>query len=232
MGEFTAKVQVYLDQVRLIAPIELRQAGFDDENSGTSARNTFAGSLSYSQIINDRLQLLFLAEVVQQKGYLTLPFHRVYFADGSVHQENLRDSRFKFPLGIRGSYFLGDKVIVRGYYRYYADNWGLHSNTASVEVPVKITPFFSISPFYRFYQQSAINNFAPYKTHTAANQYYTSNYDLSNFNSHFLGTGIHLTPQKGVFGIKRLNTFELRYGRFIRSTKMTANIISLNLKFK
>jgi hypothetical protein len=79
MGEFTAKFQAYLDQVKLIAPIELRtngSTGGEHENYGTSGRNTFALSLSYSQIINQNFQVEFLADGVQQTGYLSLPFHR------------------------------------------------------------------------------------------------------------------------------------------------------------
>ena len=234
MGEFSAKLQAYIDQVTLIAPIELRNNGGngEDDNYPTTPRNTFAGSLSYSQIINKRLQVMFMADVVQQQGYLSLPFHRVYWMDGSVHQENLPDNRFKLPLGFRASYFLGDRTIVRAYYRYYTDNWGLHSNTAEIELPIKISPFFSLSPFYRFYQQSTIKYFAPYETHSAADQYYTSNYDLSKFNSQFFGVGVHFTPAKGVFGVKQFSMVELRYGHYIKTTGMDANIISLNLKFK
>lgn len=234
MGEFSARLQAYLDQVTLIAPIELRNnaGNGEDDNYSSTPRNTFAGSLSYSQIINQRLQVMFMADVVQQQGYLSLPFHRVYWMDGSVHQENLPDNRFKLPLGFRASYFLGDRTIVRAYYRYYTDNWGLHSNTAEIELPIKISPFFSISPFYRFYQQSAIKYFAPYETKSAADQYYTSNYDLSKFNSQFFGAGVHFTPANGVFGIKQFSMVELRYGHYIKTTGMDANIISLNLKFK
>lgn len=233
MGEFTAKLQVYLDQVSLVTPIELRASpGREHDDYPTTSRNTFAGSFSYSQIINERLQVMFLADVVQQHGYLSLPFHRVYFTDGSVHQEQLPSNRFKLPIGFRGSYFIGDRFILRGYYRYYTDNWGVHAHTAELEVPVKISPFFSVSPFYRYYQQSAAKYFAGYQTHQAGEDYYTSNYDLSKFTSQFIGAGIHFTPPGGVFGIKQLNTLELRYGHYYRSTKMNANIISLNLKFK
>lgn len=234
MGEFTAKLQVYLDQVKLVTPVELRMGGGgdDDDDYGSASRNSFAGSLSYSQIINERLQVIFLADMVKQQGYLSLPFHRVYFADGSVHQERLPDNRLKIPLGARASYFLGDLIILRAYYRYYTDNWGLRSHTANLEVPVKISAFFSVSPFYRFYHQNAIESFAAYQQHTTADQYYTSNYDYSKFNSQFAGAGIHLTPPDGVFGIKRLNLLELRYGHYFRTTGLNANIISLNLKFK
>ncbi|MDQ0593322.1 hypothetical protein QFZ37_003324 [Chryseobacterium ginsenosidimutans] len=228
MGEFTAKFQAYLDQVKLIAPIELRTA----DNEGTSGRNTFALSLSYSQIINQNFQVEFLADGIQQTGYLSLPFHRVYFTDNSVHQEALPDKRFKIPLGVRANYFLGDKVILRAYYRYYTDDWGLKSNTFSLETPVKISPFVSVSPFYRYYSQTAAKYFAPYQQHTAFDDFYTSNYDLSKFDSHFYGAGIRFSPKNGLFGVERLNMLEIRYGHYTKSVGMQSDIISLNLRFK
>jgi len=234
-GEFTAKFQTYLDQVSLIKPVELRtnqNSGGDDEHYPTSSRNTFAGSLSYSQIVNQRLQVLFMADVVQQNGYLSLPFHRVYFKDASVHQENLPNSRFKIPLSFRASYFLGDNVIIRGYYRLYKDDWGLTAHTANIEVPVKITPFLSVSPFYRYYNQTAVKYFSPYQVHTKQDQYYTSNYDLSKFNSNFYGAGIRIAPPKGIFGFRHFNMLELRYGHYTKNIGMNSDIISLNLKFK
>lgn len=236
-GEFTAKVQTYLDRVKLVLPVELRPGGGgggggEEDDYASTPRNTFVGSLSYSQIVNQRLQLMFMADAIQQTGYLGLPFHRVYFADASVHQENLPDKRFKLPLGFRANYFAGDRVIVRTYYRFYKDNWGVLSHTAELELPIKITPFFSISPFYRYYTQSAADYFAPYREHTAADTYYTSSYDLSKFNSNFVGAGFRFVPEKGVFGNPHINMLEIRYGHYNRSNGLNSNIVSLNLKFK
>ncbi|MEC3875875.1 DUF3570 domain-containing protein [Chryseobacterium salviniae] len=228
MGEFTAKFQAYLDQVKLIAPIELRT----NEGYGTSGRNTFDLSLAYSQIINQNFQIEILGDAVQQTGYLSLPFHRVYFNDNSVHQETLPDKRFKIPLGLRANYFLGDKIILRAYYRYYTDDWGLKSNTFSLETPVKISPFVSVSPFYRYYSQTATKYFAPYQQHTAFDDFYTSNYDLSKFDSHFYGAGIRISPKNGLFGVERLNMLEIRYGHYTKSVGMKSDIISLNLRFR
>ncbi|WP_295229866.1 DUF3570 domain-containing protein [uncultured Chryseobacterium sp.] len=233
MGEFSAKFQAYLDQVKLVAPIELRTGtGKEHDNYGTSGRNTFAVSVSYSQIINHNLQVEILADGVRQTGFLSLPFHRVYFTDGSVHQEALPDTRFKLPLGLRANYFLGDNIILRTYYRYYTDDWGLKSNTVSIETPVKISPFVSVSPFYRYYSQTAAKYFAPYQQHTAFDDFYTSNYDLSKFDSHFYGAGIRISPKNGLFGIERLNMLEVRYGHYTKSVGMKSDIISLNLRFK
>ncbi|SFA92809.1 Protein of unknown function [Flavobacterium swingsii] len=227
-GEFTAKFQAFLDQVKLIEPIELRT----NEGYATASRNTFAGSLSYAQIVNKNFQVMFLADVITQNGYLSLPFHRVYFTDSSVHQEKLPDARLKIPLAIRASYFLGDNFIIRGYYRFYSDDWGLKSHTANIELPVKLSTVFSLSPFYRYYTQTGVKYFKGFEEHTGSEKFYTSNYDLSKFNSNFFGIGMKLTPLKGVFGIKHFNTLELRYGHYTKTTNMISNIISLNIKYK
>lgn len=227
-GEFTAKLQTYFDALSLISPVELRKVA----PGGKATRNTYAGSLSYSQIINERFQIMFLADAVLQQGYLSLPFHRVYFNDQTVHQENLPNSRLKFPLALRANYFLGDKLIIKTYYRFYADDWDLKSNTFNLELPVKISPFFSVSPFYRFYNQTAIDYFKPFQEHTQQNKFYTSNYDLSKFSSNFIGTGIRLTPPKGIFAFRYFNSVEIRYGHYSKSNGMAANIISVHLQFK
>jgi hypothetical protein len=229
-GEFTAKFQTFIDQLKLIAPLELRSPG--SEGYDTAGRNTFAGTLSYSQIVNQNLQLLFVADLISQNGYLSLPFHRVYFNDYSVHQEKMPDSRLKIPLGIRASYFLGDAIIIRAYYRYYTDDWSLKAHTADLEIPVKVTQSVSFSPFYRYYTQSGTKYFKGYAQHTAADQYYTSNYDLSKFESSFIGMGMKFTPPNGIFGLKHWNTLEIRYGHYNRTTNMSSDIISLNIKYK
>ena len=156
----------------------------------------------------------------------------VYFNDNGDHIENLPDNRMKIPLGFRANYFLGDKLVVRSFYRYYHDDWGIAAHTVQLETAVKVSPFFSVTPFYRYYTQQAADYFAPYKTHTAADEFYTSNYDLSSFNTNFYGAGFRVAPPKGVFGMQHLNMLELRYGHYTRSNGMSSDIISLHLKYK
>lgn len=238
-GEFTARLQAYLDNLKLIYPVELRGGVIprdreeDKEDDYASAsRNSFSGSLSYLQIINPSLQVALVADVVYQQGYLGLPFHRVYFTDGNVAVENLPDTRLKIPLGFRANYFLGDKFILRSFYRYYHDDWGLTAHTAQFETSVKVSPFLSLTPFYRYYTQSSVNYFAPYKAHTPSQQYFTSNYDLSAFNSNFFGAGFRLTPAAGVFHLQHISALEMRYGHYNRSNGLNSDIVSLNLQFK
>jgi len=161
-----------------------------------------------------------------------LPFHRVYFTDNTVKSETLPNTRFKLPVGIRANYFLGNNIVLRSFYRYYHDDWGLTAHTAELETVFKITPFFSVSPFYRYYTQTGIDFFAPYQLHALTDTYYTSNYDLSKFNSSFIGAGLRFAPEKGVLGMPHIAMAELRYGHYNRSTSLNSNIITLNLKFK
>ncbi len=258
-GEFSAKLATYFDEVKLIYPSEFVKGlitnntdstiyitGFngqteaippggtsrrDKKNVPSSPRDTYTASFSYSQIFNPRLQGSVEFDLVEQHGYLGLPFHRVYFSNGQDTIEKLPSQRFKFPLGFRLNYFLGDNVILKGYYRFYIDNWGVRSQTASLEVPVKITPFFSVSPFYRYYVQTAANYFAPFEKHQTSDTYYTSNYALSAFSASLFGVGVRLAPPKGIFD-KHFNSLEIRYGHYTETTDLMSNVISLDLKFR
>jgi hypothetical protein len=228
--EIALKLQSYFDTWTVILPVELRAGG--EKTDGTQPRNSNSLSLSFSQVINTRLQLALLADYIHQQGLLATRYQRVYFADKSERVENLPDKRTKLPFGIRASYFMGDRFILRAYYRYYMDDWGIKAHTANIELPIKLSPFVSVSPFYRYYTQTAADYFAPYGAHTIAENFYSSDYDLSAFSSQFFGTGLRLMPAKGVFRIAHFTMLELRYGHYARSTGLHSDIITLNAKFK
>lgn len=258
-GEFSAKLQAYWDQVTLIYPSEFIQSitpaptgatyittasGNTVLSSGgsggktqkvslpTSPRNTYTAAFSYSQIINSRLQLMILGDVVKQTGYLSLPFHRVYFTNQKDTIEKLPASRFKLPLGLRLNYFAGDNIIIRSYYRYFKDDWGIDAHTANLEIAYKVSPFFSISPYYRYYTQSASKYFAPYAVHAATDAYYTSNYEYAKFQANFYGVGFRIVPPTGVLGIQNFHELELRYGHYTQTTGLSSDVVSVSLGFK
>jgi hypothetical protein len=232
--QFDFKLQAFLDQWTVILPIELRtgNTGREGEQYDTAPRNSFSASFSLSQVINQKFQASLILEPSYQKGLLATKYQRDYFTDGSMRAETLPDKRYKLPIGLRMNYFLDDRFVIRTFYRYYMDNWGIRAHTAELEIPVKINSFFSISPFYRYNNQVGTKYFAPYGQHSPSDQYFTSDYDLSTLTSDFYGAGIRFAPPKGVFGWQRLNMLELRYGHYSRSTSLVSNIVSLNLKFK
>ncbi|MBA3828082.1 MAG: DUF3570 domain-containing protein [Taibaiella sp.] len=235
--EFSIHLQSYFDTWDVIYPIELRPPGGGYSGRGMDPhiykpRDSYSASLSYSQVINKHLQVALLMDLIYQSGLLATDYQRVYFTDNSERIEALPSNRFKLPIGIRANYFVGDRFILRLYYRYYQDDWGIKAQTANIELPIKLNAFTSISPFYRFYTQNAAQYFAPYAMHNTGESYYTSDYDLSKFTSQFFGTGIRFSPENGILKIKHWSALEIRYGHYIRSTGLHSDIISLNATFK
>ena len=226
--EFGVKAQVFFDTWSVIRPIELRSSSYPS----TRPRNSYSTSFTLSQVLTKRLQMLLLLDVAYQEGLLGTLYHRTYFSDGSHQVENLPETRFKIPVGIRFNYFLGDRFIFRTFYRYYRDSWELSAHTAELETTVKITPFFSLSPFYRYYTQQGVKYFAGYAQHDPSEEYYTSDYDLSTLTSQMAGLGVRYSPPGGLLGVPKLNAVELRYGYYHRSTGLNANILTLMVKFK
>ncbi len=235
-SEFSAKLQTFFDTWQVIYPYELKPSGYSSGNRkdrGTidyNPRNSFSLSLSYSQVINQRLQIMFLVDPAYQKGLLATKYQRVYFTDGSLKSETLPDQRSKLPLGVRANYFLGDNLILRSFYRYYQDDWGVKAHTIELETAIKITPFVSFSPFYRFYTQTAADYFAGYSQHNPSESFYTSDYDLSKFSSNYFGAGVRLAPPKGVLGIQTFKSLEIRYGHYNRSNGLQSDALTLHVK--
>lgn len=236
--EFSAKASVFLDTWSVILPVELRDidTNFKYKQGDNAPRNSYNLALGLSQVVNQRLQVSILTDIGYQTGLLGTAYQRVYFGDNgnNAYSEKLPDNRFKLPVGLRANYFLGDKFILRSFYRFYTDSWNLTAHTAELEIPYKITPFVSVAPFYRFYSQSGVDYFKPYKEHLLSDnsEFYTSDYDLSKFTSHLFGLNFRMVSANGLMGVKKLNVVELRYSYYNRSTDLTSHLITLALKFK
>jgi hypothetical protein len=233
--EFSVKGMAFFDTWKVILPIELRDNPSDNEakHLDTKPRTSYNLGLTLSQVINKNFQIALLADVGYQQGLLATKFNRVYFDDLSVNSEKLPSTRFKIPVGIRANYYATDRIILRTFYRYYYDNWGINSHTFSFEPSVKLTAFSSLSIPYRFYAQSEAKYFKPINQHQAIDEFYTSDYDLSKFSSNMIGLGYHLTDSdKGIFNVKRIHSLELRYGYYTRNNGLDSHIITLALQFK
>lgn len=237
--EWAFRGQFFYDQVKMILPIELRTlqtGGFpgapNEYDYPWRRRLTYAGSASWSKVLNRSLQIMLISDLTYQRGFLGLPFHRIYFKDYTLGTEKLPSSRLKWPVALRASWFPGDRIILKPQYRFYADDWGLTAHTAELESVIKTGMNLSFSPFYRFYRQSGIRYFGGYMQHAPAEKYYSSNYDLSAFRSHFFGMGLRYSPLRGILGFRELGNLEIRYGHYIRSNGLKADILSLYITYK
>ncbi|MDX8340424.1 DUF3570 domain-containing protein [Draconibacterium sp. IB214405] len=252
--ELSLNGNIYLDTWKLLYPIELRPEGgsfqqvvpgYDPSfNEHTSkGRNSYSAGIGLSQILSSRMTGYVSADFILQDGLLATPFHRIYFADKEDYFyenfqladdiEQLPDSRFKIALGARLNYFVNHRVTLRTYYRYYTDDWGITSHTASLEIPVKITDKFTIYPSYRFYNQTAADYFAPYNEHLSTEEYYTSDYDLSKFSANNYGFGVSYTDvfTKSHIWKLGLKSIDAKFHKYDRDSAFSASMFSFGVKF-
>lgn len=234
-SEVNLSAQAFLDNWDIIFPQELR----GEVNLPTSNRKSYNLQASYSQVINQRMQFSLSGEAIYMQGLLSTPFHRVYFQNqvkGDI--ERLPDTRLKIPIGLRFNYFPVDFMVVRSYYRFYTDDWGIKAHTLSLETPLKVKDWLTISPFFRYHTQNAADYFAPFAEHIIDEQFYTSDYDLSELTSQKIGLGFRISPTYGIGRFKvtknKLLMFKelnLRTAYYTRSTGLNAFIASANLSF-
>ena len=224
----------------------------------TVKRNSFALSLGLSQILGPKLQGAIFADLVVQKGLLSNPLQRVYFQDRenfyignfrSIPQytsfenidvfhladdvERLPSQRLKIPVGGRLNYYISEYLVLRSYARYYSDDWGIQSKTLQFELPIRFNLSWKFTPIYRYYDQTAADYFGPYNTHLSSQEFYTSDYDLSDFSSHQWGASLSyrsvLSQLKIVdFGLK---SAQLRAQHYTRSDGLSSFIVSTSFKF-
>lgn len=213
--ELSLSAMGYFDTWKLIYPIELR--GTDGLNTDKQ-RQSFNFTSTLSQVINKKLQMSFSGEFVYQTGRLATAFHRVFFNDGQTdifakerRTEKLPDSRLKIPIGIRANYYLNDFLILRGYYRYYYDDFGITGNTFELELPIKVLYSLTLYPFYRYHTQTAADYFKPWGQHELMDEYYSSDYDLSAIITTSMGLGLKFSPLYGLARFK--GPFSARSGR-------------------
>ncbi len=221
-------------------------------------RNSYSFSLGFSQILTPRMQFSLALDLVKQKGWLANPLQRVYFSDKSNYYvgnansisnyenssntdvfhladdiERLPSTRLKYPLGMRLNYYINEYLVIRSYFRKYADDWGIDSNTFQLEIPVKFNLSWKLTPIFRFYDQTASDYFKEYDQHLSTQDYYTSDYDLSAFSSYQLGGELLFTDVLSKHSLWKLSLKKigLRFQNYQRSDGLSAISFSTNFSF-
>ncbi len=210
-------------------------------------RYSYAFSNSISFLINKKMNASAGIDLVLQRGMLSTPFHRVYFNDGMVDEyqkevriEKLPELRFKVALYGRYNVFVSPYLILRMQARLYADTWDVKALTLTLEVPVKITRWLSIAPYYRFHTQSASRYFKGYGRHASGDSYYTSDFDLATLSANKSGGSLRFAPIRP-FGLSNENNtkkiiavkaISLLYSNYKRTDGLRAGMGSLLLEFE
>ena len=215
------------DVLKLIYPVEMRNVEWFD----IYRRNSYNLSLGWYQTLNPRMSIGFYPGFTYQSGLLSTTYHRVFFIENNIKKvENLPTTRVKVPLGVQLNTFVGTRWIIRSYYRYYWDDFGIEAHTVNVEGAWKLSRVLTLTPFVRLYDQTASDFFKPFKEHSIEQEFFTSDFDLSEFQSIKTGLGFRYAPFSYAKG-RTFKAIELRYANYRRSDGMTAGMVTLYLTY-
>ena len=260
--EVQLRGNVFLDSWSPQYPIEFRNGfnindyDFAGENNFAPnfsefeniSRNSFNLGLNFSQILSQSIQTSFISDIVLQEGLLSTPHQRVMFGDieDTIIEdftlgndiEQLPNSRFKIALANRTNFYINQSFILRSYYRFYTDDWGINSHTLEFELPIKLGMKYTLYPSYRYYTQTATDYFNGYNQTLSTDEFYTSDFDLAGYDAHQYGLGFkYYDPlnkfRVGGFGLKSISLEFNQYTRTSQSfdaffTSISLNFLNLN----
>lgn len=194
----TALVRRYDDAIDLIG-ID----GFGSQGDGMGFtegkgdRTTTDAVVSVSQVLGRRTVASLELFYSMQEGVLSTPYHEVIlvpdelYPDGKHVAERLPDSRDRKAVGLMLNHGFTDRVVLRGAYRYYEDDWGITSHTIDLEPNFRLPTDREmwVYPILRYHKQDGADYFGLPRTFTGAEDFYTSDYDLSETSSDKYGVG-------------------------------------------
>jgi hypothetical protein len=239
LRQYAAQLQLYQDDLRwgrldwgewrpqkLIYPRELRGQTWYD----TYQRRSLLLNVSYTQVLDQRNMLGLFALLGQQAGLLATPFHRVYFSDSTVAVEQLPGQRQKASLAVKWHRFVGGKLIVKSSVDGYTDSFGVLALALALETAIKLRPQWTLRPSGRLYTQRGARAYAPYGSHEPGARFYTSDPDLSGFQSLELGVGGSFRPYQPWGKRGSFESVSLAYRFYARSNGLRAHVMSLTIK--
>lgn len=178
--------RAYFDQVGRAG-----DPGFARSASTLSARATF------TQVIDKHTLGQLVYELSHQEGYLSSPYRYVRIASdpGEVPgtcagvvkacvPENNPGSRLRHALAVTARRALVENLSLGASYRFYLDDWGVMSNTASIDAAWIPSERWLLSLGYRFYRQGAASHYQIFYLPTPTPTHVTSDKELSTLSSH------------------------------------------------
>jgi hypothetical protein len=205
-------------------------------------KETHQASIIFTQLLSPTTILRLGADGIRNQGYLSDPYRKI--AVPTVDNPTLKDTiaerhpstRFRQAAwGEISQYLRGMEGSLILNYRYYWDDWGVKSHTASLKINKYITPDWIMSPEYRYYEQTE----ADFGTYGGLANFDRGDYKLSIFSSNNVGFG--LTCFLRAYAKKHpdwdflTNTSaSLMYFRYFNDTapsNFSANVVETRLKF-
>lgn len=196
------------------------------DHDGHTARTSTNFNAGLTQLLSPTTMAHVNYGITLQQGQLSNGWNSVPLLKGGVALEILPSVRQRHALVGRIAQFLPWNGVIKGFYRFYVDDWGVRAHTLETELYQRLAPFAYVRVNYRFHTQTAVDFFT---TQTApAFIHATADSDLQNLDAHTIGF-------KGAFDfptplVEKLH-FDVEVERYFRSNDLGVNVYSCGLGF-
>lgn len=198
------------------------------DRRGHATRSSTNGNLSLTQLLSPTTVVHIDYGLTVQLGELGNTWNVVPLVDGTRGEERLPSLRHRHAFVGRLAQWLPWDGALKGFYRFYADNWGLSAHTVEVELYQRIGPAFYLRANYRFHQQSGVSFFSIDAPLDAPVR--TADSDLAPFYAQTFGIKAALDLRFN----RRIKDalIDFGYERYIRSNDLHASILTCSLGFR
>ena len=146
-------------------------------------KSTLRGTASASYVLNRNTLVQAAAGFLRHSGYLSDPYKQFFVTGSGLSPFDAR------PDGRRGFHLIGKlRHFVERFngaahvdYRYYQDDWEIHSHTLELTWHQSLSQTWRISPGLRWYSQSQAFFYAPFFDQVREDGFGSSDYRLSPY---------------------------------------------------
>ena len=179
-------------------------------------RNETKIDFSVNQLITPEFSMQAVYSYLYSQGFLSSPYHYV-LQDDIAKFENYPDKRSGHAFALKGVYLLNRANAMNFSYRYYSDDWDIHSHTASIEELHDFSAKLTSGLRLRYYSQSAANFIKPIGNYTLNDNYFATDYKMSAFDSYTIGIPLIYKASRKSKITASLDYYQTTKNEFIKS---------------
>lgn len=210
----------------------------DDDTAGEADwKRTWHGDLVATHAFTPTTLVRAGVEVNTVRGLQHNPYRNILAGNTRVAERH-PDTRLRRDLYVRLNQYLMNRSSVKLSYILYADDWGLRSQTAGIELDQYVTENVVAGYRYRFYDQGSAEFYRDeYGSPSGVDGYLTADYRLSDFEAHLFGGDLQWrlgNAFRHAFGGSALFdgvALSMRYERYFNSRNFSANILESGLEW-
>jgi hypothetical protein len=197
----------------------------DGTRHGKTQRSTTTGDVGLTQVLTPTTVANLNYGLSVQEGQLGNTWNSVPLSIGIRGPELLPSERIRHAAVARFSQFLPWNGAFRGYYRFYADDWGIVAHSLEGQLMQRLSSVLYIGGLYRFHTQTGPYFFTTLASPDEALR--TADSDLAPLQSHTIGGKI--VGDVPLNGLVRSLHFEAEYDRYFRTNDLYMNIVTCSV---